>query len=118
LLGLGISPFLIDYPPHYCLIVNSRGKPLFSVYLSWRVDFAEIHVFFNNNVPREQHIKAALIQHVAKVVDVPVYLVCDKRHSDFYVRMGFKLIPKDKLPYTLKIMSQFLGVGMCYPIQS
>jgi GNAT superfamily N-acetyltransferase len=115
--GLGISPFLIDYLPHYCLTINSQDENLISVYLSWRVDSAEIYVFFNTNVSREQDVKVALIQHVAKVVDVPVYLVCDRQYCDFYVQMGFQPVAKHRLPFILKVTSRASGVGMCYPTQ-
>jgi hypothetical protein len=115
LFGIGILPFLIGCLPHYYLSLNSPGKPLISVYLSWRVDYAEIYVFSNTNVTREQDIKAALIQHVAKVVDVPVYLVCDRRHSDFYTGIGFTPIAKRKLPFLMRILSKSSGIAMCYP---
>jgi Acetyltransferase (GNAT) domain len=115
LFGLGISPFLIDYLPHYCLTINSKFENLMSVYLSWRVDSAEIYVFFNTNMSREQDVKTALIQHVAKVVDVPVYLICDRQHSDFYAGIGFTPIAKRKLPFLMRLLGKSSGIAMRYP---
>jgi N-acetylglutamate synthase-like GNAT family acetyltransferase len=106
-----------NFLPNHFLKIYANRKTLISAYLCWSIDSVELYVF-GKCTPKEQDIQAALIHHVAKVVDMPVYLVCNKRHSDFYVRMGFKPISKDKLPFTLKIMSQVSGVGMCYPIQS
>jgi N-acetylglutamate synthase-like GNAT family acetyltransferase len=106
-----------NFLPNHCLKIYANRKTLISACLCWSMDSAELYIFGKCTL-KKQDIQATLIHHVAKVVDVPVYLVCNKRHSDFYVRMGFKPISKDKLPFTLKIMSQFLGVGMCYPIQS
>jgi GNAT superfamily N-acetyltransferase len=103
-------------PNHYLKIYSNR-KPLLSACLCWSIDSAELYIF-GKCTPKEQDIQVALIQHMVKVVDVPVYLICNKCHSDFYIRMGFKSLSKDKLPFTLKIMSQVSGVGMCYPIQA
>jgi hypothetical protein len=103
-----------DLLPHHYLTIRSKNKNLVSVYLCWRIDSAELYVFSKGLTPRDQAIKASLIQHVAKVVDAPVYLVCDRQHCDFYMQMGFQPVAKHKLPFILKVTSQASGVGMCY----
>jgi hypothetical protein len=79
------------------------------------MDSAELYVFSKGRISSEQNIKADLIQHVAKVVDVPVYLVCDRQHSDFYTGIGFTPIAKRKLPFLMRILGKSSGIAMRYP---
>jgi hypothetical protein len=62
--------------------------------VEWSNCCHSLHFVFHGgaNVNREQDIKAALIQHVARVVDMTVYLACDRQCCDFYVQMGFSLL--------------------------
>jgi GNAT superfamily N-acetyltransferase len=108
---LRFSKFL---PNHY-LTVRSNGKILMSAYLGWGIYSAELYIVCKGRMPKEQDIKAALIQLVAKVVDVPVYLVCDRQHSDFYAGMGFTPIAKRKLPFFMRILGKSSGIAMRYP---
>lgn len=103
-----------NFLPNHCLKIYSNRKTLISAYIFWRIDSAELYIF-GKYTPKEQGIKAALIQHVAKVVDVPVYLVCDRQHSDFYTGIGFAPIAKRKLPFLMRILGKSSGIAMRYP---
>jgi hypothetical protein len=103
-----------NFLPNHCLKIYSDRKTLISAYLFWSIDSAKLYVF-SKCMPKEQDIKAALIQHVAKVVDVPVYLVCDRQHSDFYIGIGFAPIAKRKLPFLMRILGKNSGIAMRYP---
>jgi N-acetylglutamate synthase-like GNAT family acetyltransferase len=104
-----------NFLQNHCLKIYSNRKTLIFAYLFWSIDSAELYVF-GKCMPKEQDIKAALIQHVAKVVDVPVYLVCDRQHSDFYTEMGFTPIAKRKLPFLMRILGKSSGIAMRYPV--
>jgi GNAT superfamily N-acetyltransferase len=108
---LRFSKFL---PNHY-LTVRSNGKTLMSAHLGWGIYSAELYVVCKGSIFEEKGIKAALIQHVAKVVDVPVYLVCDRQHSDFYTGIGFAPIAKRKLPFLMRMLGKSSGIAMRYP---
>jgi GNAT superfamily N-acetyltransferase len=104
-----------NFLPNHCLKIYFNRKTLISAYLCWSIDSAELYVFGKKCTSKEQGIKAALIQHVAKVVDVPVYLVCDRQHSDFYIGIGFTPIAKRKLPFLMRILGKSSGIAMRYP---
>jgi N-acetylglutamate synthase-like GNAT family acetyltransferase len=107
-----------DFPAHPFLAIRSQRKTLISTYLWWGIDSAKLYLFCANHTGEVKDLVTALIQHVAKVVDVPVFLVCDRQYCDFYVQIGFQPVAKHKLPFILKVTSRASGVGMCYPIQS
>ena len=109
---LRFSKFL----PNHCLIVRSNGETLMSVHLAWGIYSAELYVVCKGSIFEEQGIKAALIQHVVKVVNVPAYLVCDRQHSDFYTGIGFTPIAKRKLPFLMRILGKSSGIAMRYPV--
>jgi N-acetylglutamate synthase-like GNAT family acetyltransferase len=110
--------YFSDFPSHPFLTIRSQRKILISAYIWWGIDSAKLYLFCGNHTGEVKDLVITLIQHVAKVVDVPVYLVCDRQHCDFYVQMGFQPVAKHKLPFILKVTSRASGVGMCYPIQS